>query len=182
MLNSTTQTVALVTRLSEIPLPIVPRDLADTNAFQPSTDPHVCIGGACCGAGVIPWLPVMSEAISLKLLPAIADPAIEDVTPLSSNTPNFLTQLHVVDLALNFFEAIQRMSQRLRHSVFQFGVILELSWTDQVRTRKTDSIVAVGHTNPLTSAMASWRWYSQSVLCPRLMARVLLERKRPSFR
>jgi len=156
--------------------------LSDTNVFQPSTDPHVCICGACSGERVTPWLQVQLEAVSLKLLPVIADPTVEDVTPLLSDTPHFLRQLHVIDFALYFFEAIQRMSQSLRHPVLQLGVILELSRTDEVRSRKTDSIVAVDHTNPLTSATASWRWYSQSVLCPRLMARVLLERNRPSFR
>ena len=124
------------------------RVLSDTNAFQLSTDPHVCICGACSGERVTPWLPVQLEAISLELLPVIADPTVEDVTPLLSDTPHFLRQLHVIDFALYFFEAIQRMSQSLGHPSLQLGVILELSRTDEVRSRETDSIVAVSHALP----------------------------------
>ncbi len=127
-------------------------------------------------------MPVMSATISLELLPVVGDPTVQDVTSLSSDASGFLTQLCIVDLALNLFKSIQRMIQRLGHPVLQLGVILELGWTDEVRSRETDSIVAIAQTNPLTSATASWRWYSQSVRCPRLMARMLLERNRPSFR
>ena len=158
------------------------KDPSAPNAFQPSTDLHVCIDGACCGERAIPCMPVMSATISLELLPVVGDPSVQDVSSLSSDSSAFLTQLWIVDLALNLFKSIQRMIQRLGHSVLQLGVILELGWTDEVRSRETDSIVAIAQSNLLTSATASLRWYSQSVRCPRLMARVLLERNRPSFR